>query len=77
MLVVSRQSASLPMYHSYTETLPAFNGAPPGHHWRQSERCCSSCLYWPWWSYSAVPVDAIPVVPSAAPVVAGPSQFIP
>ncbi|KAH3837987.1 hypothetical protein DPMN_111392 [Dreissena polymorpha] len=30
------------MYRSYTETLPAFNGASPEQQLRQPGRCCSS-----------------------------------
>ena len=74
MPVASRQSAGLPMYRSYTGTLLAFTGAPPGHHRRNPGRCRSSV--WARWSYGAVPVvpGAVPVVPGAAPVVAGPSR---
>ncbi|KAH3836017.1 hypothetical protein DPMN_109386 [Dreissena polymorpha] len=35
MPVASRQSAGLLMHRSYTGTLSAFTGAPPGHHRRQ------------------------------------------
>ncbi|KAH3792348.1 hypothetical protein DPMN_145842 [Dreissena polymorpha] len=42
MPVASRQSAGLPMYRSFTGTLPAFTGAPHRHHRRQPVRCRSS-----------------------------------
>ncbi|KAH3804858.1 hypothetical protein DPMN_133150 [Dreissena polymorpha] len=74
MPVTSRQSAGLVMYRSYTGTLPAFTGAPPG-------RCRSSAVVCmgPGGANGAVPVvpGAFPVVPGATPVVAGDSRFIP
>ncbi|KAH3698539.1 hypothetical protein DPMN_086068 [Dreissena polymorpha] len=42
MPVASRQSAGLPIYRSYTGTLPAFTRAPLGKHRRQPGRCHSS-----------------------------------
>ena len=77
MPVASWQSAGLPMYRSYTGTLPAFTGAPPGYH--RDNRGVAVALpgsVWARWSYGTVPVVpiAVPVVPDAAPVIAGPSR---
>ncbi|KAH3840898.1 hypothetical protein DPMN_114356 [Dreissena polymorpha] len=64
-----RAGKGLPMYCSYTGTLPAFIEAPHGQH-----RCSSSagvCMG------PGGAIIAVPVVAGAAPVVAGPSQLPP
>ncbi|KAH3888262.1 hypothetical protein DPMN_012294 [Dreissena polymorpha] len=78
------QCAGLLMYRSYTGTLLAFTGAPPGHHRQQPGRCCSSagvCMGQgeatvPSGLFS-VPYLLFPVPRQSLPVLPGDSQFIP
>ena len=84
MPVASRQSAGLPMYRSYTGTLPAFTGAPPGHHRRQPGRCRSSAGVCIGPGGATVPPRLFPVpsrlfpVPRRSlPVLPGDPRFIP
>ncbi|KAH3824758.1 hypothetical protein DPMN_126611 [Dreissena polymorpha] len=62
------------MYRSYTGTLTAFTGAPPGLH--QGVAVALAGSVWDPVELRCVPVvpGAGPVVSGAAPVVAGPSQ---
>ncbi|KAH3852649.1 hypothetical protein DPMN_095211 [Dreissena polymorpha] len=84
MPVASRKSAGLPMYRSFTGSLPVFTGAPPGHHRRQPERCRSSAGVYMGPGAATVPSRLFPVasrlfpVPRRSlPVLHGDSRFTP